>query len=415
MTKISTLKEQKASKKEKASKDKAEKAGSFTLEDVATIGEGAEEIKKIKENKASVKSSKKEILTMDDLLAANEGKFRAFKQGETVEGVITEKAKRAMYVSIGGKTDGLILEKEMKASKVLIDKMKIGDKILVVIYSPENDKGQILLILKKSGSNALWKDYEEKLSSGKVVTVVGKEVNKGGLVVEAGGLQGFIPSSQFGVQAGTNLERFIGKSLEAKVIEVDHEKNRLILSEKDVSEAGMAQAQIAALGDVSVGDVMEGEITGVMPFGFFVKAKAGDGQMFEGLVHISEISWVKVEKPEDFHKVGDKIKVQVISVDRKNGKLGFSLKRLDRDPWTKIEEKYPVDAAVKGEVIRSAPFGVFVRLEPGVEALIHISKLTGDNQFKEGDKVDCFVESVDKDKRKMSLGIMLKEKPIAYK
>ncbi len=369
--------------------------------------------------KASKKASRsvspkisKNPQSMDELLKGYS--WHGFKKGEIVEGVITEKNNKAVWVDIGGKTDGLILTKELRVAKDFVSRLKVGDKLTVSVFQSENENGYPLLSFRKTLNNFVWGGFEEKLKTGEPIKVRGKEINKGGLVVDVNGFFGFIPTSCFGAKVAGKARDLINKTFEAKIIEVDKEKNRLILSEKEVSDKALLKAQREALGKIKISDVFEGEISGVMPFGLFVKIKINKN-LVEGLVHISEISWEKVDEPSKFYKQGDKIKVKTLTVDKNTGKINFSLKQLQKDPWLEIEKNYPVDTKVKGEVIRLAPFGVFVALDKGVEALIHISKIPAEKALKVGDKVDCFVESIDKEARKMSLGLVLKEKPIGYK
>ncbi len=361
---------------------------------------------------ASAVQSTQKARTMDDLL--KNYSWHGFKKREVVEGIITEKNNKAVWVDIGAKTEGLILTKELRVAKNFIKKLKVGDKINVSIFQPENENGYPLLSFRKTLNNFVWGEFEEKLKTGEPTKVRGKEVNKGGLVVDVNGFFGFIPTSCFGAKMAGKMKDLINKSFEAKIIEVDREKNRLILSEKEVSEKALLKEQREALKKIKVGNVFEGEISGVMPFGLFVKVKIGKYPI-EGLVHISEISWEKVDEPSKFYKQGDKVKVKTLVADKKTGKINFSLKQLQKDPWLEIEKSYPVDTKVKGEVIRLAPFGVFVALDKGIEGLIHISKIPAEKALKVSDKVDCFVESIDKEARKMSLGLVLKEKPIGYK
>ncbi|MGB9706863.1 MAG: 30S ribosomal protein S1, partial [Microgenomates group bacterium] len=341
-------------------------------------------------------------------------KFRSWKVGDVVEGVVTEKTGRAIYLDIGGKTEGMVIDREMKATADFIKDLKVGDKVLAVVTQPENDKGQTLLSLKKAAFQKVWQEFEEKLKTGEPLKVRGVGVNKGGLIVETKGTQGFIPASQFSSSYLGEIEQLVGRDLEVKVIEVDLTKNRLIFSEKAVSEAGLLKEQEEALKKIKIGDVLKGEVSGVMPFGLFVKIKIGK-ILLEGLVHISEISWEKVEDPSNFYKQGEKVKVKVLGIDKRTGKLNLSIKQLFPDPWEEIEKKYPVDAKVKGKIVKLAPFGAFVNLEPGIEGLIHISKIPAEKTLKVGEKVDCFVESLDKENRRMSLGLVLKEKPVGYK
>jgi ribosomal protein S1 len=352
--------------------------------------------------------------TMEELLAQAGEPICGWKVGDVVEGVVTEKTGRAIYLDIGGKTEGMVIDREMKAAADFIKDLKIGDKVLAVVTQPENDKGQTLLSLKKAACQKVWQEFDQHLKTGEPLKVRGVQVNKGGLIVETKGAQGFIPASQFSSDCLEKIEQLIGKEIEVKVIEVDRAKNRLIFSEKGVSQAGLLKEQAEALAKVKVGDSFSGEVSGVMPFGLFVKIKV-EKILLEGLAHISEISWEKVEDPGKFYKQGDKVKVKVLGVDKKTGKLNLSIKQLLPDPWEDIEKKYPVEAKVKGRVVRIAPFGIFVNLQPGIEGLIHISKIPAEKSFKVGEKVDCFVEFLDKENRRLSLGLVLKEKPVGYK
>jgi len=361
----------------------------------------------------SLKAAKAKVPeTMEELLAQTGYVPKGIKTGELVEGVITEKTPRTVYIDIGGKTEGIISDREVKLAKDYIRSLQVGDKIKVVILQAESDKGQPLLSIKKAALDSTWEEFDQKLKIGEIVVVRGREVNRGGLIVDAKGLQGFIPTSQFGAKLSKRLEDLINRNIEVKTIEVDREKNRLIFSEREVSEASLLKAQEEALGKVKDGDVFDGVITGVMPFGLFVKV--GDLGL-EGLVHISEISWEKVEDPAKFYKQGDQAKVKVLAADKKLGKLNLSIKQLALDPWSIIEEKYQPETKAKGKVVRMAPFGAFVNLEPGIEGLIHISKIPAEKSVQVGDEVNCYVESVDKDHRRMSLGLVLAEKPVGYK
>jgi ribosomal protein S1 len=381
-------------------------------------------VSKLKKNenqavkKASLKASpsvvgkvSKKPQNMEELLQGYS--WHGFKKGEIVEGIITEKSNKAIWVDVGAKTEGLILSKEMRVAKDFVGNLKVGDKIKVSIFQPENDKGYPLLSFRKTLNEFAWTDFEEKLKTGAPLKVKGKEMNKGGLVVDANGFFGFIPTSCFGTKLAGKVKDLIGRDFEAKIIEVDREKNRLILSEKEISEKGLISEQREALGKIKVGETLEGEVSSIMPFGLFVKIKGKKN--LEGLLHISEISWEKIDDPSKLYKVGDKIKVKVILADAQSGKLNFSLKQLEQDPWSEIEKKYVVDAKIKGEITRMAPFGAFVGLDKGVEGLIHISKIPAEKSLKAGDKVNCFVESVDKEGRKISLGLVLTEKPVGYK
>lgn len=362
------------------------------------------------------KSSKKEPLTMKDLLAQADYQFRGRKVGQWVEGIITEKTSRAIYLDIGGKTEGMVIDREMKAARDFIKGLEVGDKVTAIITQPENDKGNTLLSLKRAAEEVVWKEFTEKLKTQETMRVKGREVNKGGLIVEARGVQGFVPASQFAPKYLGEIDQFIGRELEVKVIEVDREKNRLIFSEREVSQAGLLKEQEKALKKIKEGETFSGEITSVMPFGYFVRITPGkDKVSLEGLVHISEISWEKVDNPGRFFKQGEKIKVKVLAVDKKTGKLNLSIKQLQADPWEDIEKKYKQDDKVQGTIVRLAPFGAFTSLASGIEGLIHISKIPAEQSVKVGEKVDCYIESLDKEHRRLSLGLVLNQKPVGYK
>ena len=375
---------------------------------------------KTKSASPTKKASKRLPQTMAELLTQTQYQLHGWKRGDEIEATIVEKTKRAIYLDIGGKTDGLIADREMKAIRDFAKKLEVGDKVKAIVTQSENDRGQTLLSLKKAAADNIWAEFEEKLKTEETIKVKGKEVNRGGLVVEAKGLQGFIPSSQFSSKLSDKINELMGKDLAVKVIEVNRQTNRLIFSEKEVSEAGLLKVQQQMLAEIKPGTTFKSEVARVMPFGLFVavkplKATKNSPVVLEGLVHISEISWEKVDDPGKFFKHGDKIKVKVLAIDEKSGKLNLSIKQLTADPWERIEKKHKVDGKVKGEVVRLAPFGAFVKIEPGVEGLIHISKIPVEKQVNVGDKVDCYIESIDVEHRRISLGLVLKEKPIGYK
>ncbi|MFH1289348.1 MAG: S1 RNA-binding domain-containing protein [Patescibacteria group bacterium] len=360
------------------------------------------------------KKENKEPQTMEELLNKTGYKLQGWKRGEVIKAVVVEKTRGVLYLDIGGKSEGMVIDRELKAARDFVNNLKAGDKISAVVTQPENDRGQTLLSLKNSAQDYLWNSFEEKLKAKTALRVFGKDVNKGGLIVEAGGLQGFIPSSQFGKELAEDIDQLVEEWVEVKPIEVDREKNRLIFSEKEVSEAELLKAQEEILDKVKKGDNYKATVVGVMPFGLFMKVKVGKVYL-EGLVHISEISWKKVDSPVDYYKEGDAVDVMILATDNKSGRLNLSIKQLQKDPWENIDKRYPADKKIKGEIIRVAPFGAFVDIEEGIEGLIHVSKIPAEKVFKIKEKVDCFIESVDKEGRRISLGLVLSEKPVGYK
>ena len=328
---------------------------------------------------------------MEELLAQTGYKLKGFKRGETVTGKVTEIAGRSVLVDIGGKTEAVVSEQEYELSKDYLKTLKPGDEVTAVVVVTESDSWQVILSLRRAAADSRWKAFEEAMEENKTVTGLVKEVTKGGLLVELEGIYGFVPASQLGREMEGNMAALVDKPMEVKVIEVDRAQNRLVLSERAVSEAGELEKRKKALGGVKVGGEYEGE------------------------VHISEISWEKVEEVGRVLKEGDKVKVQVIGIDEENGKLALSVKRLSDDPWLVVAAKYPVDSKHRGVVTKMAPYGILVKLERGIEGLIHASKMPAEAGFKEGDEVEVFVESVDLEKRRLSLGVVLSTKPVGYK
>jgi ribosomal protein S1 len=377
-----------------------------------------------KEKKVSKKISAKGrsksealILTMEELLRGEGEKKVGLKKGQNVKGKITLIKNKAIFIDVGGKTDAVVLGKEFEFVKDYVSDLKIGDEIEVQIKQPENDKGQILVSMRGAASGYGWNYYQEKEKNGGEVTVFGKELNRGGVVVIAPfGFYGFIPGSQIGGKYDLDPEKLLGKKIKTKVLEVDSAKNRLVFSERLVSEPNKVGEESEAIEGLKLGDNFEADVVRVEPFGIFVRVEkpfAESVLKLEGLVHISEISWEKVDNVSGMFKSKDKVKV--VLVNKQDGRLQFSIKRLKDDPWKNIETKYSKEKEFDGEVTKIASFGALIRLEPGIEGLVHVSKLAGAT-LKDGEKVQVYIESVDVAKRKISLGLVLSDKKnVLYK
>lgn len=368
----------------------------------------------------SSKSKSAQPQTMADLMAQMDHAIVVAKKGERVKGKIAEKQKGALLIDIGAKTLGVVTDREFAMARDYIDELEIGADIEAIVVSVENDRGQVQLSLKQAAVDARWELFEAALEEEKVLSAKGVETNRGGMIVVVEGVRGFVPSSQFGKEYMGNIDALIGKTFPVKAIEVDRDKNRLIFSERHVSEADELAQRDLALEMVEAGAIYEGVVSGVMHFGLFVTVevpvdKAGALGHVEGLIHISEISWEKVDHPKNYHQVGDRLKVKVLGVDEKTGKLNLSIKQLSDDPWKDIDKDFPVTTTLTGTVSRVEPFGVFVNVEAGVDGLIHASKLDPSITYTKGDKVTVTVESVDPERRRMSLSPVLTEVPVGYK
>ncbi|MCA9385602.1 S1 RNA-binding domain-containing protein [Candidatus Dojkabacteria bacterium] len=348
---------------------------------------------------------------------------KTFQRGQIVKGIIKHLGKGEMIVDVGGRAEGVVLGKELKLDGETLDK-KEGDTVLLYVIKGENELGQIELSIRRSGTARKWYDLETAQEDDKSINVTVIEANTGGVIVSiGGGLRGFIPTSQldngriyplggYGDKQNAKKELqnklgdLIDEEIEVKVIEIDKQKNRVILSEKLVTSSEDLEMREETLKETEVGDNLEGKVTGIAPFGLFVNA-----QGLEGLVHLSEISWDKVSNPADFYKVGDDVTVQVIGMQDDGKRIAYSIKRLIKDPWDEIIEQYKVGQVVKGEITKVVDYGAFVRIDDKVNGLIHISEMS-DNLVKDpndfvsvGDTVELSIISISREERHLGLSM----------
>ena len=379
--------------------------------------------KEIKKEKVSgVKSSEKMSL-MDRLLAGSKVEPTTLKRRQEIEGVITSLGKRLLLLDIGAKTEGIVTGEDAAEAADLLATLKVGDRIKAFVKHPENDQGQIVLSLSQAAESGRWEKYTKMMAEETETEVTGLEVNRGGMVVTSGEMRGFVPTSQFGEKYLGKMEELLNTKFKVKIIEVDQEQNRLIFSEKLVSDSKAMAKRHEALEGVKMDAKLVGTVSGIMPFGVFVTVsvpmakgkKESVGAKVEGSIHISEISWKKVDDPNTLFKVGQELDVQVIGIEKKAGKLNLSIKRLSDDPWDNIEKNYAVGTKHKGKVVRSAPYGVFVNFEPGIDGLIHVTNKPAGKEFEVNDEVEVFVEKIDGKNRRMSLGMVLTEVPVGYR
>ncbi|MFC1700457.1 30S ribosomal protein S1 [Patescibacteria group bacterium] len=354
----------------------------------------------------------KEDSKMADLLKDSHLQMKKFSPGDLVEGVVVSVKHSEILIDVGAKSEGIITSDEFEEGDKSHKGLKPGDSIVAKVVQPENAQGYVVLSLRKAEKDKKWTDAEQALETGTALEATIIEYNKGGLLCDCIGLRGFIPLSHLDrVHFANDIAKFAagseaelkeslkvlsGKTLKVKVIELDKEKNRFVLSEKDALTTYSSEARAKRLEEIKPDSKVEGIITGVMPFGVFV-----DLEGVEGLVHISEIAWEKVSHPSDYFKVGQKIKVLVLGVDEGSKKLALSVKRLTPNPWETVAEKYPVGTKVKGEVSKIVPFGAFVTIEKGLDGLVHVSEAA--EPLKEGDKVKATVIQVDGESQKLAL------------
>jgi len=361
-------------------------------------------------------TSSKEPTTMAELLAHAQKHVQQFTKGQRVNAKILSITPTAVLLDIGGKSEGIVKGKGYLDAKEFIATLKAGDMVLATILVPESRDGTIILALKDAMKDIAWERLAKVKETGEAIPVFGKGVSAPGFVVDVDGVEGFIPMSQLGKEASENAQDLVGKYFKARVMEVDKLNNKLVLSEKEVSEAGDIARGKKALENIKEGEAYDGIVTTVASFGAFVKIEVPvkkEKAYVEGLVHVPEISYTKVNFPSDVLKVGDKVKVRVLA--GRDGKLALSIKQALKDPWTGVEGKYKLESKITGKVVRISDFGVFVELEPGVEGLIHITKIPPTHKINIGDEVKCTIEEINVKDKRIALGLVLTSVPVGYK
>lgn len=340
------------------------------------------------------------------------------KVGDVVKGEVLALEDKQIIVGIeGAGVEGVVPAKELAQNPTddLSELVKVGDVIdLVVISSIGKDKenGSYLLSKRRLDAKKVWKDIEEDFKAGKIVEAPVTNVVKGGLVVDLG-VRGFVPASMVEDRFVSDFSGYKGQTLEFKIVEIEPSENRLILSHKAVVEEKREAEKEAALEKLHEGDIVEGKVARLTDFGAFINLGGIDG-----LVHVSEIAHYHVDKPQDALKVGDTVKVKVLSVNPEKERISLSIKATQPGPWENIEEKAPVGAILDGLVKRLTSFGAFVELFPGVEGLVHISQIshqhiaTPHEVLHEGDTVKVKVLEVKPEEKRIGLSIKaLEEKP----
>jgi len=371
--------------------------------------------KKAKAVKSKAKSGSPQ--NMEELLAMSSSPLKAFHQGEVVQAKISSITPRSIVLSIGGKSEGIVDDSCFEEIKSFAKHLKVGDTVQALVIDPETPDGYVKLSLRHFVANAIWHELQEAKSHQSEIEVLCKNVTENGIVVELyGNLIGFIPISQIGKAALKNLDSLANARFKVKVIEVDRSKNRIVLSERAVSEKADIEAYTKALESLKEGEVYEGVVAQVTSFGAFVSIQVKSKNKvipIEGLVHVSELSWEKVDDTTSAISEGEAVKVKVIEV--RDGKLSLSIKQAETDPWSAIEDKYSPEQRVTGVVTRKSSFGTFVALEPGIEGLIHMTKIPPGTELKKGQEVSCYIEDISKDEKRISLGLVLTAKPVGYK
>lgn len=328
-------------------------------------------------NSVKVKEEKNNTSQLKKLLA--EGSFiKIPKVGDLVRGKIIDISKSEIRLDIDSLTTGVVRGREFYDESNEYNNLKIGDEIEATVLDLENENGEMELSLRFAGHKKVWDNLTQLKEKEEIVKVDITDANKGGLMIKLGKTPGFLPVSQLmpehyprvpGGDKNKILERlksYIGQKFEVKVIDVEEGEEKLIVSEK----AAWEERQKDVISSYKVGDIVEGKVTAITDFGVFIEF----GQNLEGLIHISELAWQRIDDPANFIKVGDKVKAEIINIE--NSKIFLSIKKLKKDPWQEVEKKYKIGQIVKGKVLKINPFGLFVELDPDIHGLAHISELS---------------------------------------
>lgn len=350
----------------------------------------------------------KATITMDELLAGADAGAKQLTAGEVITGNVLTVKKHEVLIDLGAQGVGYVPRREVGFSRNIAE----GDEVTASVVDTELDNGMSLLSLRKAAKDRGWEEVSTKLEAGDIITVAPYDANRGGLLVEYEGVRGFLPVSQLSAEhyprvGGSDkdeilqrLNSLVGKDLKVRILDADRKANKLIFSEKEAVKDGLAER----FEKLAIGDTVTGVVTGVVDYGAFVNV---DG--IEGLIHISEISWERVNNPSDYVKVGASVEAKIIAIDK--DRLSLSMKQLTQDPWLTEVDKFKKGDNVEGTVTRITPFGAFVQISPAIEALVHISELGSGSEadpekvFTLNERKDFVILDIDKDNRKISLSL----------
>jgi small subunit ribosomal protein S1 len=354
---------------------------------------------------------------MEALLAASSTPID-IKRGDVVEGVIVRIDQDEILVDIGLKSEGVLSTKELPASGYgSFGELQLNQKVLVYVLQPENAEGHAVLSLRRANTERQWRIAEEQYRNNELLKAKVIDYNKGGLIVDVNGIRGFVPISQImnlkreEVAAGgenqetaAKLQGMKDKELQLKIIEINRARNRLILSERLAVQEWRQRRREELLDELKPGEVRKGVVSNLANFGAFVDLGGADG-----LVHISQLAWSRVNHPSEVLHVGQEVEVQVLSVDKEKKKIALSIKRAEVDPWTTVEQRYHPGQLVNGVVTKIAPFGAFARIEDGIEGLIHQSELPQGVDPKsvlyEGSQLQLRILRIEPERRRLGLSL----------
>ncbi|MFI5303402.1 MAG: 30S ribosomal protein S1 [Nitrospiria bacterium] len=330
--------------------------------------------------------------------------FKNLEEGSIVEGVILSVDREGVLVDIGYKSEGRIPAAEF--TKEDLEKIKVKDPILVYLEQREDAEGNILLSKEKADKMKVWKDLEKANERGDIID--GKIISriKGGMIVDIG-IKAFLPGSQIDLRPIRDLDQLVGKSFPMKIIKMNQKRGNIVVSRRVLLEETRDKKRQSTLSNLTEGMIVPGVVKNITEYGAFI-----DLGGIDGLLHITDMSWGRVNHPSELFMVGDKIEVMILKYDKETGRVSLGYKQKSSDPWAEVESKYAVGSRIKGKVASLTDYGAFVELETGIEGLVHISEMTWSHEIRHpsklvavGDKIEAVVLSLDKKGRKISLGM----------
>ncbi|MDO4462709.1 MAG: 30S ribosomal protein S1 [Bacteroidia bacterium] len=338
-----------------------------------------------------------------ELTAKYDKSLSTIVENEVTEGEVISINKREVVVNVGSKSDGIVSRSEFRYNPDL----KIGDKVEVYIENREDKKGQLVLSHKKARAMRSWDKVNEALEKDEIIKGYIKCRTKGGMIVDVFGIEAFLPGSQIDVKPIRDYDMFVGKTMEFKIVKINSEFRNVVVSHKALIEAELEQQKKEIISKLEKGQVLEGIVKNITSYGVFIDLGGVDG-----LIHITDLSWGRVAHPEEIVKLDEKINVVILDFDDDKKRIALGLKQLTSHPWDALSQEIKVGDKVKGKVVVMADYGAFVEIAPGVEGLIHVSEMSWSQHLrsaqdflKVGDEVEAQVLTLDRDERKMSLGI----------
>jgi len=348
-----------------------------------------------------------DVGSMDDFIAAIDATIKYFNDGDIVEGTIVKVDRDEVLLDIGYKTEGVIPSRELSIKHDVDpnEVVKVGDQIEALVLQKEDKEGRLILSKKRAQYERAWGTIEKIKDEDGIVTGTVIEVVKGGLILDIG-LRGFLPASLVEMRRVRDLQPYVGKELEAKIIELDKNRNNVVLSRRAWLEQTQSEVRQTFLTTLQKGQVRKGQVSSIVNFGAFVDLGGVDG-----LVHVSELSWKHIDHPSEVVEVGQEVEVEVLDVDMDRERVSLSLKATQEDPWRQFARTHAIGQVVPGRVTKLVPFGAFVRVDEGIEGLVHISELSErhveipEQVVNVGDEINVKVIDIDLERRRISLSL----------